>query len=82
MGYFQKIINSVKNTYSNIKRYLTQPIHNRQGQVIGNRITMFRRDIQNRIALTIYQMSVNRISMVIIFHLTAFVNSRYSRYSN
>jgi len=78
MGYFQKIISSVKNTYANIKRYLTQPVHNRQGQVVGNRISMFRRDIQNRIAQTIYQVTINRISMVIIFHLTAFVNSRYS----
>ncbi len=78
MGIFRNIINRVKNTYANIKRYLTQPLRNREGQIVGNRITIFGRDIQNRIAQTIYQMSVNRISMVIIFHLTAFVNSRYS----
>ena len=77
MGIFQNIINRVKNTYANIKRYLTQPLHNREGQVVGNRIEIFGRDIQNRIVQTIYQMSVNRISMVIIFHLTAFVNNRY-----
>ena len=80
MGYFQNIINRIKNTYANIKTYLTQPLHDRAtGRVVGNRITIFRRDIQNRIALTIYQICINRISMVIIFHLTTFVNTMYRR---
>ena len=77
MGYFKNIIDRVKETYTRIKNYLTQPLRNREGQVVGNRIEIFGRDIQNRIVQTIYQMSVNRISMIIIFHLTAFVNNRY-----
>ena len=49
MGYFQNIISSVKNTYANIKAYLTQPVYNRSGQVVGNRVTMVVRDIQTQI---------------------------------
>tara|TARA_B100000424_G_scaffold268871_1_gene264593 strand:+ start:1769 stop:2008 length:240 start_codon:yes stop_codon:yes gene_type:complete len=79
MGYFKNIIDRVKETYTRIKNYLTQPLHDRTGRVVGNRITIFGRDIQNRIVQTIYQMSVNRISMVVIFHLTAFVRNMYEK---
>jgi len=77
MGIFQNIINRVKNTYANIKTYLTQPVRNRAGQVVGNRITIFGRDIRENIKQRLYGLCINKISMIIIFHLTAFVNNRY-----
>ena len=77
MGIFQNIINRVKNTYASIKRYLTQPLRNREGQVVGNRIEIFGRDIRENIKQRLYGLCINKISMIIIFHLTAFVNNRY-----
>ena len=77
MGIFQNIINRVKNTYANIKTYLTQPVRNRAGQVVGNRITIFGRDIRENIKQRIYGICINKISMVIIFHLTAFARNMY-----
>ncbi len=79
MGIFRNIINRVQNAYVNIKRYLTQPLRNREGQVVGSRIEIFGRDIQNRIAQTIYQVTINKISMVVLFHLTTFANTMYKR---
>ena len=79
MGYFQNIINRVKNTYANIKTYLTQPVHNRAGQVVGNRITIFGRDILENIKQRIYGLCINKISIVVILHLTAFVRKMYEK---
>jgi len=79
MGIFQNIINRVKNTYANIKTYLTQPVRNRAGQVVGNRITIFGRDIRENIKQRIYGICINKISMVIIFHLTAFARNMYEK---
>ena len=77
MGIFQNIINRVKNTYTNIKTYLTQPVRNRAGQVVGNRITIFGRDIRENIKQRLYGLCINKISMVVIFHLTTFVRNMY-----
>lgn len=79
MGYFQNIINSIKNIYASIKTYLTQPLRDRTGQVVGNRITIFGRDIQENIKQRIYGLCINKISIVVIFHLTAFVRNMYEK---
>ena len=71
MGYFQNIINSVKNTYANIKAYLTQPVHNRAGQVVGNRVTMVVRDIQTQIMYRFYSFCINRVSNIVIMYIVS-----------
>jgi len=71
MGYFQNIINSVKNTYANIKAYLTQPVHNRAGQVVGNRVTMVVRDIQTQIMHRCYSFFINRVSTIVIMYIVS-----------
>ena len=78
MRYFQNIIDGIKNTYVNIKTYLTQPLRDRvTGRVVGNRITIFGRDIREAVKQRLYVLCINRISVVVIFHLTTFVNAMY-----
>ena len=72
MGYFQNIINRVKNTYANIKTYLTQPVHNRAGQVVGNRITMVIHDIKTQILNRSYSFFINRVSTIVIMYIVSF----------
>ena len=75
MGYFQNIINSVKNTYANIKAYLTQPVHNRSGQVVGNRVTMVVRDVQMQIMHRCYSFCINRVSTIVIMYIVSVYTS-------
>lgn len=72
MGYFQNIINSVKNTYANITAYLTQPVRNNAGQVVGNRVTMVLRDIQTQIMHRCYFYCINRVSTIVIMYIVSF----------
>jgi len=71
MGYFQNIINSVKNTYANITAYLTQPVRNNAGQVVGNRVTMVLRDIQTQIMHRCYFYCINRVSTIVIMYIVS-----------
>ena len=75
MGYFQNIINNVKNTYANIKAYLTQPVRNRSGQVVGNRVTMVVRDIQTQIIHRCYSFCINRVSTMVIMYIVSVYTS-------
>lgn len=75
MGYFQNIINSVKNTYANIKAYLTQPVRNHSGQVVGNRITMVVHDIQTQIIHRCYSFCINRVSTIVIMYIVSVYTS-------
>ena len=71
MGYFQNIINRVKNTLIRIKNYLTQPVHNSSGQVVGNRVTMVCRDIQANIMHKCYYFCINKVSSMIILYIVS-----------
>jgi len=71
MGYFQNIINSVKNTYANITAYLTQPVRNNAGQIVGNRVTMVLRDIQTQIMHRCYFYCINRVSTIVIMYIVS-----------
>ncbi len=71
MGYFQNIINSVKTIYANIKAYLTQPVRNRSGEVVGNRITIVCRDIQTQIMHRFYYFFINRVSNIVIMYIVS-----------
>ncbi len=71
MRYFQNIINSVKNTYANIKAYLTQPVRNHSGQVVGNRITMVVHDIKTQITHKCYYFCINRASNIVIMYIVS-----------
>lgn len=73
MGRFQSIINHVKETYTRIKNYLTQPVRNRSGQVVGNRLTLIVRDVQTTIMDKCYRFCINRVSAMIIVHIVSFV---------
>ena len=69
MGYFQNIINSVKNTFARIRNYLTQPVHNGAGQVVGTRVQMVYRDIQANIMHKCYYYCINRASTMIVLYI-------------
>jgi len=79
MRYLQNIINRIKNTYVNIKTYLTQPLHDRAGRVVGNRITIFGRDIREAVMLQLYRICINKISMIVIIHVVTVVKSMYKK---
>ncbi len=75
MGYFKNIIDHVKEIYTRIKNYLTQPLHNNSGQVVGNRITMIVNDVQTNIRYRCYRFCINKISGIIIIHIITLVNT-------
>jgi len=71
MSYLQNIINRVKNTFTRIRSYLTQPVHNSAGEVVGNRITMVCRDIQANIMHKCYYFCINKVSTMIILYIVS-----------
>ena len=79
MGYVQNIINKVTNTFISIRNYLTQPVRNRSGEVVGNRITIFGRDIREAVMLQLYRLCINKISMIVIIHVVTVVKSMYKK---
>jgi len=77
MRHFKNIIDNIKRTVTRIKSYLTQPLHNRRGEVVGNRITIFCRDIRDSIINRVYWLCVNRISMIFVIHAVTVAQNVY-----
>ena len=71
MSYVQNIINKITNTFISIRNYLTQPVRNRSGEVVGNRITIVCRDIQANIMHKCYYFCINKVSTMIILYIVS-----------
>ena len=79
MRIIRNFIDSIERTVSRIKRYLTQPLHNNRGEVVGNRITIFYNDIRNSIVNRVYWMCINKLSWIVILHVVTVAKNVYKK---